>query len=135
MWGRLSTCALGEGLALGANGVLYVADTLAHRIAAIPGAFFRLDSAGAGNTLSQGGAWNGPFGLAPAPNGDVLAVNGGDGNMVDVSSEGEQLTVRNVDVTGTSGGALFGLAVDPHGQRVYFVNDATTCSTSCTDKR
>jgi len=111
------------GLAIGPNGSLYVADTLANRIATVSGAFFRLDSAGTGDTLSKGGALNGPLGLALAPNGDLLTVNSGDGNMVDISAQGQQLTVRNVDVTGTGAGTLFGLAIDPHGNGVYFVND------------
>ena len=111
------------GLGLGGDGTLYVADTLSNRIAAIPGALFRLDSAGTGNTLSKGGALNGPLGLAIAPNGDILTVNGGDGNMVDISTEGEQLAAKNIDVTMTGAGTLFGLAVAPQGNAVYFVND------------
>jgi hypothetical protein len=111
------------GLGLGREGTLYVADTLANRIAAIPAALFRLDSAGAGNTLSKGGGLNGPLGLAIAPNGDILTVNSGDGNMVDISTEGEQLAVKNVDATNTGAGTLFGLAIDPHGNGVYLVND------------
>lgn len=111
------------GLGLGANGTLYVADTLANRIATIPAALFRLGSAGTGNTLSKGGGLNGPLGLTIASNGDILTVNGGDGNMVDISTEGEQLQVKNVDVTNTGGGTLFGLAPDPHGNGIFFVND------------
>jgi hypothetical protein len=111
------------GVGLGSNGTLYVADTLANRIAAIPGAVFRLDNAGTGSTVSTGSALNGPLGLALAPNGDILTVNGGDGNMVETSTEGEQLSVKNVDVTMTGGGTLFGLAIDPHRNGVYFVND------------
>lgn len=111
------------GLGLGFNGTLYVADTLDNRVAAIPGALFRMGSAGTGNTLSAGGALNGPLGLTIAPNGEVLTMNGGDGNMVDISTEGEQLAAKPVDATNTGGGTLFGLAIDPHGNGVYFVND------------
>jgi hypothetical protein len=52
------------GVGLGINGVLYVADTLNNRIAAIPNAIFRQASAGTGTTVSEGGALNSPLGLA-----------------------------------------------------------------------
>src|SRR5579871_2942244 len=70
------------GVGLGLIGTLYVADTLASRIAAIPEALFRNTSAGTGTTISQGGALNGPLGLAIAPNNDILTVNSGDGKIV-----------------------------------------------------
>ena len=44
------------GVGLGRNGTLYVADTVANRIAAIPNAIFRVSSAGRGFTVSRGGA-------------------------------------------------------------------------------
>ena len=71
----------------------------------------------------SGHALNGPLGLAIAPNGDIITVNGGDGNMVEIEPEGTQLAVKMVDVTGTGGGTLFGLAVAPNNNGVYFVND------------
>ena len=111
------------GVGLGHNGTLYVADTLGNRIAAIPNALFRLDSAGTGNTVSQNGSLNGPLGLTIAPGGDILTVNSNDGNMVETSAEGQQLVTKNVDATMTGGGTLFGLAIAPHGNGVYFVND------------
>jgi hypothetical protein len=111
------------GLGLGADGTLYVADTLASRIAAIPDAAKRTTSAGTGTTISGGGALNGPLGLAIAPNGDILTVNADDGNMVETTPAGTQVAVKAVDVTGTGGGTLFGLAVRPNSQGVYFVND------------
>ena len=111
------------GVGLGHDGTLYVADTLGNRIAAIPYALFRQDSAGTGKTVSQGGALNGPLGLAIAPGGDILTVNSNDGSMVETSPQGEQLVSKNVDVTGTGGGTLFGLAIAPNGNGVYFVND------------
>jgi sugar lactone lactonase YvrE len=111
------------GLGLGHDGTLYVADTLASRIAAIPNALFRGDSANTGNTVLSGHALNGPLGLAIAPNGDIITVNGGDGNMVEIEPEGTQLAVKMVDVTGAGGGTLFGLAVAPNNNGVYFVND------------
>jgi hypothetical protein len=118
------------GVGLGANGTLYVADTLNNRIAAIPGAVLRLTSAGTGSTVSEGGALNNELGLTIAPNGDILTVNGGNGNLVEVTPGGRQVAVKALDTTPTppgepGNGALFGLAVAPGGTGVYFVDDDT----------
>src|SRR5215470_7010326 len=110
------------GVGLNNAGTLYVADTLANRIAAIPRAATRFASAGTGMTVSKGGAINTPLGLAIAPNGDVLTTNGGDGNLVEVSPGGSQ-TVKSIDTSGMGAGTLFGLAVVPKGAGVYFVDD------------
>jgi hypothetical protein len=116
------------GAGLGANGVLYVADTLGNRIAAIPNALFRPFSAGIGLTVSRGRHLNSPLGLVIAPNGNVLTVNGGNGNLVEVTPFGAQIAVRRLDSSGSppGAGALFGLAVRPgHHAAVYYVDDAT----------
>ncbi len=111
------------GVGLGHDGTLYVADTVNSRIQAIPNALFRKTSAGTGNTVSSGGALNGPLGLAIAPNGDIVTVNAGDGNMVETTPEGTRVAVKLVDTTGTGAGTLFGLAIVPNHKGVYFVND------------
>jgi hypothetical protein len=111
------------GLGLSENGTLYVADTLQNRIAAIPSAIFRNTSAGTGDTVSQGKAINGPLGLAIVPNDNILTVNANDGNMVETTPAGTQVAVRPVDITGAGAGTLFGLAIAPDGDGVYFVND------------
>lgn len=115
------------GVGLAANGTLYVADTLNNRIAAIPDAVLRHTSAGTGRTVSEGGALNAPLGLAIASGGDVLTVNGGDGNLVATTPVGKQVAVRTLDTSGSppGAGALFGLAVKPYSASVYFVDDAT----------
>ncbi|HEV3329688.1 MAG TPA: hypothetical protein VG096_01820 [Bryobacteraceae bacterium] len=119
------------GVGLGHDGTLYVADTLANRIAAIPQALFRITSAGIGTTVSQGGSLKGPLGLAIAPNQDILTVNSLDGNMAETTPAGVQVAVQTLDNTavmppGLNGsGALFGLAVAPGGDGVYFVDDNT----------
>ncbi len=118
------------GLGLGPNGTLYVADTLANRIAAIPNAAFRVSDDGTGTTVSENGALNGPLGLAIAPGGDILTANGGDGNLVETTPGGAQVAMQALDTTPTppgppGNGALFGLAVAPHGTGVYFVDDDT----------
>src|ERR1019366_1280128 len=69
------------GVGLDSHGTLFVADSVANRIAAIPFAPWRLSSAGTGQTVTTGGALNTPLGLTVAPNGDVLTVNAADGNL------------------------------------------------------
>jgi hypothetical protein len=113
------------GLGLGRDGTLYVADTGENRITGIRHAIFRRTSAGTGFVLTSGGNLNGPLGLAIAPNGDVLTVNGGDGQIVETSPAGVQVAHRFLNTMGSppGSGALFGLAVAPHGSGVYFVDD------------
>jgi hypothetical protein len=112
------------GVGLGLNGTLYVADSVSNRIAAIPDAVFRLTDDGSGRTVSQNGALMGELGMAIAPNGDILTVNSGDGNMVETTPGGNQTAVT-VDGQGSPAGAgnLFGLAVKPGADAVYFVDD------------
>jgi hypothetical protein len=111
------------GLGLGADGTLYVADTLGNRVAAIHKALLRFTSGGAGRTVSQGGGLNGPLGLAVAPNGNILVVNSQDGNLVEVTPAGTQFPPTAIDTSGQGAGTLFGLAVKPQGTGVYFVDD------------
>ena len=76
---------------------------------------------GGGQTVSMGLALNGPLGLTFAPGGDLIAANGGDGNLVEVTPSGNQVATKTVDSTGA--GALFGLVAARH-TGVYFVDDA-----------
>ena len=113
------------GLGLGSDGVLYVADTLQDRIAAIPNAVSRTDDAGDGITVAQGGALNQPLGLVIAPDGHLITVNGGNGHIVELTRSGTQMSARFVDLSHSKNGAgtLFGLAIAPDGRGVYFVDD------------
>ncbi len=115
------------GLGLTPSGTLYVADTLENRVTAIPDALRRETSAFTGRDVTSGGALNGPLGLSVAPDGDILTVNAGDGNLVETTPGGAQIAVRTLDTSGSpaGSGALFGLVVAPHHQGVYFVDDAT----------
>ena len=111
------------GLALGAHDTLYVADTLGNRIAAIPSALERrFPARDGGLTVSSAGALMGPLGLALAPNGDILTANANDGNIVETTPGGTQVAVKTGDAT-TGAGTLFGLAVAPAANGVYFVDD------------
>jgi hypothetical protein len=116
------------GAGLGANGVLYVADTVDSRIAGIPNAIFRTFSAGTGFTVSRGRHLVSPLGLVIAPNGNILTVNAGDGNLVETTPFGFQIAVRTLDTGGgppPGAGDLFGLAVKPGARAVYYVDDGT----------
>jgi hypothetical protein len=114
------------GVGLGRGGTLFVADTAANRITAIPAAVTRQSSAGTGRVVTAGGALSGPLGLAIAPNGDVLTVNGGNGKIVETTRGGKQIATRFLDRSGSppGSGALFGLALAPGASGVYYVDDA-----------
>jgi hypothetical protein len=115
------------GVSLGRNGVLYVADSLNNRIAAIPNAMSRESSAGVGATVAENGALNDPLGLTLAPNGHILTVNGNDGFMIETTPHGAQVATQEVDSTGSPPGAgtLFGLVVAPGRDGVEFVDDGS----------
>jgi hypothetical protein len=109
------------GVGLGADGTLYVADTQDSSIHAIGHALFRDHGMGTGAPVTHGGLLNQPLGLAIAPDGDILTVNGGDGNIVETTPAGAQ--VDSKQITGNGAGALFGLAVLPGTGGVYYVDD------------
>jgi sugar lactone lactonase YvrE len=111
------------GLALASNGTLYVASTQNNKILAISEAATRTTpAANGGSVVSEGGHLKEPLGLVLAPNGDILTTNGGDGNIVETTPGGKQLAVQAAD-TKTGAGALFGLAVSPGANSIYYVDD------------
>lgn len=111
------------GVGLGSRGTLYVADSSNNRIAAIPNALTRTTAvAGGGTTVAKGRALNDPLGLAIAPNGDVLTMNGADGNAIETTPSGH--TAANKTLVPNGAGDLFGLAVAPSANGIYLVNDA-----------
>ncbi len=111
------------GVGLGNGATLYVADSVANRVAAIPDAMTRMTALGDGGmTVSSGHALNDPLGLMIAPGGDVITANGADGRFVQTTPGGHQVATRNLIANG--GGDLFGLALAPGGQGIYLVDDA-----------
>jgi hypothetical protein len=114
------------GVGVNSHGTLYVADSLGNRITSIPNAVGRSGSAGTGTVVTTGGRLSTPLGLTIAPNGDVLTVNGGNGLLVETTPAGSQVTHRLLDKSGkpAGAGALFGLAVTPSHDGVYYVDDA-----------
>ena len=116
------------GVTLGEHGTLYVADTVGNRITAIRDAGKRSTAVHlGGTTVTSNGFLNAPLGMTLAPNGDILTVNGGDGNIVETTPGGAQFPPILLDSSGSpaGAGALFGLAITPSGRGVIFVDDAT----------
>ena len=117
------------GLVLDPAGVLYVGDNVGNRVAVVPNALTRPDSAGAGTTLSSGGQLANPLGMDRAPNGDLLVANARNGKIVEISTTGTQLGeyFANEDVAQDppGNGDLFDIAVNQTGNGIYFVNDDT----------
>jgi DNA-binding beta-propeller fold protein YncE len=112
------------GLALGRNGTLYVADTLTNTVSAIPQALDRSTAiAATASTLSAGGALDAPLGMTLAPNGDLVVVNGNNGNAVEITPAGRQLTARTLVKNGA--GDLFGVITTQAGNGIFVVNDGT----------
>jgi hypothetical protein len=111
------------GVGLTTNGTLYIADTLANAITAVPDALTRTTAAmGGGTIISKGGNLSQPLALTLAPNGDILATNAGNGNVVEITPAGRQLLAKTLD-TKTGAGSLFGLAIAPGGKGLFFVDD------------
>lgn len=107
--------------------VLYVADSLNNRIAAIFNPLRRRHSAGTGLTVSSGGSLNDPLGLTVAPNGHILVVNGNDGFITEITPRGRQVATVLLDNTGgppPGNGTLFGVIFDPE-RGVLFVDDGS----------
>jgi len=111
------------GVALGAQGTLYVADNIGNRIASIPHATSRQTVFGtpAGITVSSGGALANPLGLVTAPNGNLVAMNSNNGNAVEVEPDGDQIANPLLDSAGA--GVLFGAAIAADGHGLLFVDD------------
>jgi hypothetical protein len=110
------------GLALGHNGTLYVADTQTNTISDIPQATTRTTAQPVtAGLLSGGGALDAPLGMTLAPNGDVIVVNGNNGNAVEITPAGRQLATKTLVKNGA--GDLFGIITTPDG--IIAVNDGT----------
>jgi hypothetical protein len=111
---------------------LYVADSVDSRILAIDHAGGPMGpgpgpAPGPGprglRVVSAGGALNDPLGLAIAPNGDIVTLNGADGNAVETTQGGDQIATDTLDNNAGGGGNLFGLALTPANHGIYFVDD------------
>jgi len=116
------------GLALGKDGTLYVSDALGNRIAAIPHAVNRKDSAGTGRDVTKDGLLKRPLAMTMAPNGHLIVTNGLNGQAVEIDpATGKQIYARWIDPnraqTPPGSGDLFGIAMTPPGDGFYYVED------------
>ena len=116
------------GLALAADGTLYVSDALANRIVAIPDAATRGSSGGMGREITRDGLLQRPLALLMLPNGHLLVCNARNGKVVEVDPvAGKQLYAQWVDTNQAQSppgnGDLFGLALRPDGKAFYYVAD------------
>jgi hypothetical protein len=116
------------GLALGQDGTLYVSDAIGNRVAAIPDAVTRSDSAGQGRDVSKDGKLSRPLAMGFAPDGHLLVVNGLNGQVVEIDpANGGQKAAHWIDddeaQTPPGSGDLFGIAMIPDGGGFYYVED------------
>jgi hypothetical protein len=116
------------GLALGADGTLYVSDATGNRINAIWDAATRDHSAGVGRVVTKDGLLQRPLAMAVAPNGHLLVTNAQNGQVVEVDPvSGDQIRARWIDPNKAQkppgSGDLFGIAMTPAGDGFYYVED------------
>jgi DNA-binding beta-propeller fold protein YncE len=116
------------GLALGADGTLYVTDGMDSRITAIADAATRSDSAGTGRLVTEGGLLAWPLAMATTPEGHLLVCNGRNGQVVEVDPiAGKQIYAQWIDAdqaqSPPGNGDLFGIAMTPDGKGFYYVED------------
>jgi hypothetical protein len=116
------------GLALGADGSLYVSDAISNRIVRIRDAATRTTSAGTGEVVTSEGFLKRPLAMTFAPNGNLLVINGLNGQVVEIdTASGKQLHALWIDANKAQSppgsGDLFGIAMTPAGDGFYFVKD------------
>jgi hypothetical protein len=61
--------------------------------------------------------------MAMAPNGDLVVVNGNDGNAVEITPAGQQVATKTLIKNGA--GDLFGIITTQSGNGLIIANDGT----------
>ncbi len=111
------------GLAL-SRGTLYVTDTLTNTVSAIGRARTRHNAVDADATIvSSGGSLDAPLDIIMVPDGDLVVVNGNNGDAVEITPAGTQIATQTLVNNGA--GDLIGLATTASGDGILFVNDGT----------
>lgn len=116
------------GLALAPDGTLYVSDAIGNRVIAIADAATRTNSAGQGREITKNNLLQRPLAMVLAPNNHLLVTNGLNGNIIEVDpATGQQTASLPADTdqaqSPPGSGDLFGLALQPDGKGLYFVQD------------
>jgi hypothetical protein len=116
------------GLALGTDHTLYVTDGLENVITSIPDALTRTTSAGTGTIVTQGGLLSWPLAMIFTPGGHLIVANGKDGQLVEIDpGTGKQIYSQWFDSdqaqSPPGNGDLFGIALTPDGEGIYYVED------------
>ena len=116
------------GLALAADGTLYVSDGVENQIVGIADAATRSDSAGTGRVITKDGLLRRPLALVIAPNKNILVCNALNGQVVEINpASGKQLCAQWIDADQAQqppgNGDLFGMAITPDGNGLYYVED------------
>ncbi len=116
------------GVALGPDGSIFVSDAIGNRVVSIPDALTRTTSAGTGTVITEGGFLHRPLALVDAPNGHLLVTNALNGQVVEIDPLARrQVAAQWIDVDRAQqpagSGDLFGLAVAPKGDGLYYVED------------
>jgi hypothetical protein len=117
------------GLAL-IGSTLYVSDAVENRVVAIPDALKRAGSAGTGRAITQAGMLDRPLALIATPDGHLVTTNAKNGQIVEINpAGGKQVAAQWVDTNQAQqppgNGDLFGLAMSPEGDSIYYVQDDT----------
>lgn len=116
------------GLALAADGTLFVSDAIANQIVAVADAPGRTTSAGSGRVVSKDGLLKRPLAMVIGPNGNLIVVNAKNGQVVEINpNTGEQLGARWINANPAQyppgNGNLFGIAMKSDGSGFYYVSD------------
>ena len=117
------------GLAL-IGSTLYVSDAVDNRVVAIPDALKRGGSAGTGREVTRGGMLQRPLALIATPGGHLMTTNAKNGQLVEIDpADGKQVAAQWLDTNQAQqppgNGDLFGLALAPENDAIYFVEDDT----------
>ena len=73
------------------------------------------------SNLSAGGALHAPLGMTIAPNGDLVVVNGNNGNAIEITPAGKQIMTRTLIKNGA--GDMFGIITTQRD--LLIANDGT----------
>jgi DNA-binding beta-propeller fold protein YncE len=105
-----------------------VANELNNSINVIPDALTRTTSAGTGKVVTKDGFLKAPLGMLKTKNGNLVVANAQNGQLVEIDSQtGKQLGTYWADKDPAQqppgSGDLFGIALNPEGNGIYFVRD------------